>query len=230
MFDRHAMTPADTDPLTDAVVLPALLDGLLDPLVILDAGWRYTFVNRHAATLMGVEPGELVGRVLWEGFPAARGALEVEYRRVMETREARHFEVHLPTLGRWEEVRAFPHGSGIAVHFRDISARKQAEARRDALLAVTRALSEASSEREVVERTLDASLHALGASAGTLLNMEPGGVLTIAHTIGYGAELTRRWRQFPSDLPTPVGDTVRTREPLFLGHEDLRARYPAMQA
>lgn len=207
-----------------------LLDGLADPFFVVDGEWRYTYVNAHAAGIMGVTPQDLLGKVLWDCFPEARGTrLDEEYRRVMATREARHFDLYYPAPPMWLEVRAFPHGEGIAVHFRDISGRRLADERREALLAATLDLAKASTEGEVAEAALLAGLPVLGAYGGTILRLTEGGdALEVVHTRGYDDEPSRTWHRFPMNTPLPAIDAVRTLRAVFVREGELLARYPAL--
>ncbi|PYE49401.1 GAF domain-containing protein [Deinococcus yavapaiensis] len=153
----------------------ALLEGLLDPVIAFDREWHYTYVNPRAAALAGVTPDELLGKVLWDVFPEARDTpLYGEYLHVMHAREPREFETFLPSLGIWEEVRMFPIEDGMAVHFRDITARKTSETRRERLAALTRAVSNAPDERAVALAALDVVLPALGATRGAVLREVTG--------------------------------------------------------
>lgn len=195
----------------------ALLDGLLDPFFTVDAHWRCTYVNRHAAAIVGVTPAELQGRVLWDCFPEAlETALDTEYRRVMGTRQSRQFDLYYPPLAVWVEVRAFPHADGIAVHFRDITERKRLEERREALLAVTRAVAAASTVAEAAASTLDCAVRVLGAQGGAIWRLMQGGRLEL-------------WEDSSAEAPSPVGigptaaQALDEPEGIFLRGSDLPA-------
>jgi len=107
-----------------------ILESINDSFYALDANLRFTYVNDHALRLYGLTRERTLGRSLVEVFPATEGsALLDHYRRVLAGRTTREFETISPTLRRWMFVKAFPQpDGGLAVHFRDISARKQAEA------------------------------------------------------------------------------------------------------
>ncbi|WP_019587874.1 PAS domain S-box protein [Deinococcus apachensis] len=207
-----------------------LLDSLADPFFVVDGEWRYTYVNAHAAGIMGVTPPDLLGKVLWECFPEALDTrLEEEYRRVMTAREVRQFELHYPALQVWVEVKAFPHEGGIAVHFRDITARRLADERREALLAVTLDLARASTEREVAATALLAGLPVLGAYGGTVLRVTgQGDGLELVHSHGYADGRSQSWHHFPMSTPLPITDAVRNLQAVFMRERDLLARYPAL--
>ncbi|MDB5045010.1 MAG: multi-sensor signal transduction histidine kinase, partial [Deinococcus sp.] len=210
--------------------LTQLLDGLLDPFFAVDREWRFTFVNQHAAAFMGRQVHELYGRVLWEVVPAALGSeLSAEYRQVMTGREVRQFELDAAALGLWLELRAFPHADGIAVHFRDVTARKLGAQRREQLLDVTRALSTAVTEDEVMDAALGTGLQALGAYAGSVLRFTPEAEqLTVLRSAGYEAQVIQSWITIPLDTPIPVTDALRTGQALFLQEAELLARYPVL--
>lgn len=40
-------------------------------VIILDAGWHYTYINEYAAKILNRTPNELLGKVAWVEFPAA---------------------------------------------------------------------------------------------------------------------------------------------------------------
>ncbi|ADV67084.1 ATP-binding protein [Deinococcus maricopensis] len=206
--------------------LYALLDGLLDPFFAVDAHWRFTFVNHHAAAIMGTTPPVLLGRVLWECFPEALStALHPHYHAVMNTREVAEFDAHYPALGVWVEVRAFPHDDGIAVHFRDITERRLADERRERLLDVTRALAGAPSTWAVAEAALRTGLPALEASGGAVL--VPGAdSLTVLHSLGAAVGEDAA---LPPETLAPATRAFRAGAPVFLRAADLNALDPELE-
>ncbi len=112
-----------------------ILEGTPDGFLSVDAHWRYTYINRNALGVKGLSRERLFGRSLWDMCPDLRGTpMERELRRVMEERVTASFEFILPGTARWFEVHAYPSGSGMAVFFRDVTDKKQAERDRDALL------------------------------------------------------------------------------------------------
>lgn len=50
-----------------------ILDGIGDAIYALSADWRISFVNRQAELFFARDRRDLVGRILWDCFPAARG-------------------------------------------------------------------------------------------------------------------------------------------------------------
>ena len=96
----------------------------------LDSQWRFTHVNAQAERLLGVSREELLGRVVWEAFPAAvNSAVEESLRRAKSSGEPVTFDAHYPApLDGWYEVRAWPTPDGLSVYFIEVTERRQAEA------------------------------------------------------------------------------------------------------
>jgi diguanylate cyclase (GGDEF)-like protein/PAS domain S-box-containing protein len=93
-----------------------------------DAEWRCTFVNEAAAELLRVAREELLGRRLWDAVPGLVGSIfHHSYLRVMTDRVPVAFEERSDALGAWIETRAYPMDGGVAVHWRDVTARRERE-------------------------------------------------------------------------------------------------------
>ena len=106
-----------------------LLEGIPEALLTVDAGWRVLFANRRAASLLGRPREALAGAVLWEAFPALVGTdFERGCRTTAANGAATTFEAPFPPLPHWFEVHAEPRGPVLSVYFRDITARRRAEA------------------------------------------------------------------------------------------------------
>jgi len=109
----------------------------------LDREWRFTHVNAEAERLLGRTRDELLGRVIWEDWPAAVDSVfEESYRKAMSTGQPVAFDAYYPDpLDGWYELRAWPSPDGLSVYFTEVTERRrmqeQAErsARRLAILA-----------------------------------------------------------------------------------------------
>lgn len=106
-----------------------ILDGTGDAIYALDAHWRVVHFNRQAERFFGRRQEELLGRTIWDSFPAARGTeLGVALERVMRDREAIQMDVLSPSTGRWTNTRIFPLAQGgVAASWRDITLEKRRE-------------------------------------------------------------------------------------------------------
>jgi len=60
-----------------------------DAFFAVDRGWRFTYVNREAEKLWGRSREELLGKIVWEGFPQAADSEQYwKICRAMEERAA----------------------------------------------------------------------------------------------------------------------------------------------
>ena len=109
----------------------------------LDREWRFTHVNAEAERLLGRSRDSLLGRVLWDDWPAAvNSVFEDSYRKAVRTGKPVSFDAYYPApLDGWYELRAWPSPDGLSVYFTEVTERRrmqeQAErsSRRLAILA-----------------------------------------------------------------------------------------------
>jgi PAS domain S-box-containing protein len=105
-----------------------LLESIHDGFVAMDRDWRFTHVNGQAERLLGRRATELLGRKLWDVYPAACGtAFEQMYREAAASGQPNSVTAFCPDHGRWYEVRAYPWAEGISALFTDVTAKRQAE-------------------------------------------------------------------------------------------------------
>jgi PAS domain S-box-containing protein len=113
----------------------AVLHSIADAFYLLDREWRFTYVNDAAEPLLQARRDDLLGRTLWEAFPDVVGSpFEEPYREAMAGGRPTSVEAYFPPLGTWFDVRTYAWAGGLMVHFRDVGARKAAEAEREQLL------------------------------------------------------------------------------------------------
>ena len=97
--------------------------------------WRYLDVNPAWAQQVGIPVASAIGRTICELFPGIEASWVSEMAEVVATGRPAQFLRQVGLLGRWYEGRAFPlQGDRFAVLFVEVTGRKQAEDRRDALL------------------------------------------------------------------------------------------------
>jgi PAS domain S-box-containing protein len=116
-----------------------VMDSLSTAFFFVDREWRFTFVNAEAERVLGRRREELLGRAIWDEFPAAVGSeFETHYRHAVDGGEPVAFDAHYPQpLNAWYEVRAWPSPDGLAVYFIDVTDRRAAE--QNAQRAISRA-------------------------------------------------------------------------------------------
>ncbi|MCU0842097.1 MAG: PAS domain S-box protein [Thiobacillaceae bacterium] len=103
-----------------------ILESTTDGFIALDRDWRYTYVNSHAARLLG--RADLVGKRFLEVWPeAADEPFFQTYRRVMTDRRPEQLEDRYMGWERWFENHVYPTDEGIAIYFQEITERKRAE-------------------------------------------------------------------------------------------------------
>jgi PAS domain S-box-containing protein len=111
-------------------VLTRVLEATSDGFVALDAEWRYTYVNEHAARMFGRTAESLVGKHIWTEFPEGVGQpFHLAYERAVREGKPGQVEAYYPPYDRWFENRIFPYAGGLAIFFQDVTERKLADDR-----------------------------------------------------------------------------------------------------
>ncbi|CAN5541672.1 hypothetical protein BH11ARM2_BH11ARM2_27050 [soil metagenome] len=117
------MSP-EAEPTSNGSVAWAL-EATTDCVVLLDSGFRVTYVNRRTAELNGTTPETYLGRTHWEAWPASKGSeIERRYRQALATGIEAEFEHRYHEEGEidvWLDIHAYPHEGGLAIFFRDVT-------------------------------------------------------------------------------------------------------------
>lgn len=102
--------------------LSSVLESTTDAVFMLDRQWNFTYLNRHAETLLHRDE-HLLGANIWDEFPAAvNSSLWTNYHQAMHEAVPVTFEEYYPApLDRWFEVHAFPSDEGLAIFFHDVT-------------------------------------------------------------------------------------------------------------
>ncbi len=106
-----------------------VIESMTDAFFALDRNWCFTYVNAHAEKVLRRSREELLGCNVWEKYPAAVGSIyQIEYQRaVAESRTTSFESADADGLNTWLSVTAYPSKEGLAVYFRDITDKHQAE-------------------------------------------------------------------------------------------------------
>jgi len=92
----------------------------------LDTELRFTYVNERAEDLLGACEHDLLDVPIWETLEPGPIAREV-FDEVLETQEPTTFEEYYEPLDTWFENHVYPSETGLSVHFRDVTERKERE-------------------------------------------------------------------------------------------------------
>lgn len=106
-----------------------VLEALSEAVYLLDRELRFTYLNAEAERLVQRTRDELIGRLVWDEFPAAaEDGLRTSYERALETGEPVQLDrFDYPPLDTTFEIHASPTDAGLAVQFRDVSERLDRE-------------------------------------------------------------------------------------------------------
>jgi len=109
--------------------LSEVLESISDGFYVLDADWRFTYVNDQAEKLLHTSRHDLLGRRATDVFPES---LDTEvpsyYLQAFESGEPVEFTGYYPPpLDTWYVIRAYPGPHGLSVYFRDDSERRRVD-------------------------------------------------------------------------------------------------------
>jgi PAS domain S-box-containing protein len=113
-----------------------ILESIPDAFILYDQQWRVTYINMHGEELLGRTRQELLGKNIWEQFPAYSGSTyEAKSHESIEKNVSLEFEEFCAQREKWFIIRTYPSPEGLSVYLTDISERKRAELERNQLLA-----------------------------------------------------------------------------------------------
>ena len=133
-----------------------VLEGIADTFYSLDNKWRFTAVNPAAEKApFGRSAAELLGRVIWELYPALVGTrIHRHYLAAAEKHSLEHYVAQSPLNQRWYEVFMQGRMGGLDVYMRDITELKKGE---ETLLRRNEALNAAYEEIAATQEELQQS-------------------------------------------------------------------------
>lgn len=103
-----------------------ILEEISDGFYQLDKDWNFVKVNKVAQDILGVSATEIVGKCLWNAFPATpEYNYPTYYRRALEEQVSLTFEDYRPDLQKWFRAVVYPSVEGLSVFFRDITQEKK---------------------------------------------------------------------------------------------------------
>lgn len=115
-------------PKTLQLQLSEILGSISDAFYALDKNWNFTYFNKEAENLLQKKSTDIIGKNIWQEFPAAIGTpVEEIYYQVVQSGESVSFEYFFPGDDKWYEINAYPSSGGISAYFKNIDERKQAK-------------------------------------------------------------------------------------------------------
>ena len=108
--------------------LVTMLESVTDGFIRYDREWRFLYLNAEAERINQRSRAELLGKNVWEMFPAVVGTpLETEFRRAVAEQTTVEFENYYEPFDRWYSLKGYPTPDGLTTFIRDISHQKHAE-------------------------------------------------------------------------------------------------------
>jgi serine phosphatase RsbU (regulator of sigma subunit) len=124
-------------------LLVQAVEGMERPLFVLDADWRFRYINPAGARVLDHTVDGLLGRDVWAAFPeAVGGPFERLYRSVRATGTTAGTEAWFEPLGKWFRADAFLTDAGLVVTYDDVTARRRTEEEWAAAVAAREAAAE----------------------------------------------------------------------------------------
>jgi PAS domain S-box-containing protein len=112
--------------------LARLVAQIPEAVLCFDRNWVISYANAEAIRISRIQPADIHSKTYWEIFPDTLGTeLERIYHDVMHTRVFQQVEYFYEPLDMWIDIHILPTDDGIALYYRDITARKYAEGLRD---------------------------------------------------------------------------------------------------
>ncbi|HEY1994002.1 MAG TPA: PAS domain S-box protein [Edaphobacter sp.] len=112
--------------------LARLLAQIPEAIFCFDRNWIITYANAEAIRISRVQPVDIHRKTYWELFPDVVGTdLQRVCLDAMHSRVSQQVEYFSESLDMWVDICVLPTEDGISLYYRDITARRQAEERRD---------------------------------------------------------------------------------------------------
>ncbi len=143
--------------------------------IALDRNWCYTYLNKQAGELIGLNPAELIGKNVWDIFPEAIGSpTYMGFHRALKEQVYVTVTDYFEPLDLWQENHIYPSSNGLSVFIRNITESKRAE-------------------REL--KAIEEQRQALAARNSTILNTLPASIALIDQ-FGCIIEINESWKNF----------------------------------
>jgi PAS domain S-box-containing protein len=104
----------------------AIFERIGDGFIAFDNNFRYTYINRKIGEMLGQNPADLIGKIMWEEFPQTKdGPIYKALHRAMETQQQTSEVVYSALVDLWLELHIYPAPEGLSVFARDVTEKKK---------------------------------------------------------------------------------------------------------
>jgi PAS domain S-box-containing protein len=104
------------------------IERVSDAFVALDKIWCYTYMNKRAGEIFGVDPEAMIGKHIWTEFPEGIDQpFYKAYYKAMAEQKYIHLEDYYEPYDKWFANHIYPSPEGLTIYFTDITERKKAE-------------------------------------------------------------------------------------------------------
>ncbi len=118
-----------------ALKLHSILEGVTDPLFVLDSKWIITNANRDTEKLFLKKRTALIGKNIWEVFPEEEATKYYQFfRKAKKNANTIEFEEYYQPTGQWYDISLYPSMDGMAVCFRNVTERRKKNEERKKLM------------------------------------------------------------------------------------------------
>ncbi|HEX3571070.1 MAG TPA: PAS domain-containing protein, partial [Acidobacteriaceae bacterium] len=170
--------------------LARLIAQIPEAVLCFDPNWVITYANAEAIRIIGIQPADIHSKTYWELFPDTLGTdLERIHHDAMHTRVSQQVEYFCEPLHMWMDIHILPTDDGISLYYRDITALKRAEARRDQAVSQLQQIFDSDADSIVcIDRNWNC----------TFANQAALSILKTHNLIGENL-----WERFPSNRQEP---------------------------
>ncbi len=128
LAELRARLVAKTEDLAGSERVLCMLDGITEPVLVLDDASQVVYANSAAAGLFAKDRSAIGGRSLWNLYPKGHDTLFYNaYEKARKARSTGKFREQYRRLGKWFEVYLYPVPGGMTVLFNDITVSRQME-------------------------------------------------------------------------------------------------------
>lgn len=161
-----------------------ILENIADAIIAFDQAWNFIYVNQRAEHLLQKTQQEIVGKNLWDTFPAYQNTVyESKLRESVEKQQPLVFDISFGVPQQWLQVQTYPAPHGLTVYLTDVSERKRLEDENAAILqaagrhatlisAMSATLSASKNQKQLFELCVQAFVEQLGVVAAYIWTLD----------------------------------------------------------